>query len=381
MRHGFTEPSSPPSATTRPNTAVRSRRKNREGRVAPNTAAEAPPSNHQCVGEESLLSLLLRVQRTGEELTLIPTAVASPLPERVTAAATQKGKNAHVELCHRQTPLPSHPLPSSMLLRRRKNRAFQLLFMETVVHDPAAANGAGNRGAHNSARRMGNGDGEAITATLFRYRCLLSDHREEPPRRPTSAMAEACPRPSRMLNWTPSFAARAWSYCHRSPTPTAIAANHGRSSIIVVKLREGESRAEHRRRGPTVEPPMRRGRGLALIAASRKKNGRRADADSYRCCIALTGTRDRRRYAEGEKRPRRALPPPNAVTEPSIAVIHAARHRKNRAFQLLFMEAVVRNPAAANGAGNRGAHNSARRMGNGDGEAITTTLFRYRCLL
>nr|GMD40906.1 hypothetical protein Iba_chr10aCG13910 [Ipomoea batatas]GME06590.1 hypothetical protein Iba_scaffold4576CG0010 [Ipomoea batatas] len=76
-------------------------------------------------------------------------------------------------LRHRQTPLPSHPLPSSMLLRRRKNRALQLPFMETIVHDPAAANGAGNRGAHNSARRKGNGDGEAITATLFRYRRLL----------------------------------------------------------------------------------------------------------------------------------------------------------------------------------------------------------------
>lgn len=64
--------------------------------------------------------------------------------------------------------------------------------------------------------------------------CCSSDHREEPPRRPASAMADACQPPSRKLNWTPSFAARAWSYYHRSPTPTVIAANHGRSSIVAV---------------------------------------------------------------------------------------------------------------------------------------------------
>nr|GLL31390.1 hypothetical protein Itr_chr07CG08900 [Ipomoea trifida]GLL31391.1 hypothetical protein Itr_chr07CG08910 [Ipomoea trifida] len=76
-----------------------------------------------------------------------------------------------------------------MLLRRRKNRAFQLPFMETVVHDPAAANGAGNRGAHNSARRKRNGDGEAITATLFRYRRLLSRTEERLRRRRRSPAA------------------------------------------------------------------------------------------------------------------------------------------------------------------------------------------------
>nr|GMD81335.1 hypothetical protein Iba_chr13eCG10620 [Ipomoea batatas] len=64
--------------------------------------------------------------------------------------------------------------------------------------------------------------------------CCSSDHREEPPRRPTSAMADACQPPSRKLNWTPSFAACAWSYYHRSPTLTVIAANHGRSSIVAV---------------------------------------------------------------------------------------------------------------------------------------------------
>nr|GMC66505.1 hypothetical protein Iba_chr02eCG6340 [Ipomoea batatas] len=88
MRHGFTESSSPQSATARSNAVVRSHQKTGRGK----SRRTPPPRPHRrtyhCVGRESLLSLLFRVQRTGEELVSIPTAAASRLPERVTAAAT-----------------------------------------------------------------------------------------------------------------------------------------------------------------------------------------------------------------------------------------------------------------------------------------------------
>nr|GLL44928.1 uncharacterized protein LOC109158536 [Ipomoea trifida] len=140
--------------------------------------------------------------------------------------------------------------------RRRWNPIFLFLAWstatsqaETAVETPAASFG------YLSSRRSNRASSRSfLRPRLRQHRCCVTEkiRSPKPPAGSTTAarngphqrrlrvrhptppwLSKLCPRPSCPLIQVPFFAARARSYYHRSPTPTAIAANHDRSSFAV----------------------------------------------------------------------------------------------------------------------------------------------------
>nr|GME10314.1 hypothetical protein Iba_scaffold9913CG0020 [Ipomoea batatas] len=123
-----------------------------------------------------------------------------------------------------------------------------------MVHRPSIRAAARSRRTEREERERGHRRGASSGHVSAQHRCCVTEKIRslKPPAGSTTAalngphqrrlrvrhptppwLSKLCPRPSCSLNQVSFFAARAWSCYHRSPTPTAIAANHGRSSFAV----------------------------------------------------------------------------------------------------------------------------------------------------